>query len=126
MFIRACRREFKSQSTVAVRFDLVQLARRGSKPRQEFVFGLGLLRQEGSLIDFRLFWRKALYRLARTDLSEDEQLSLICEMVGKGARLPTSAELDELARGWPGWMGWLSHNKLLKRAMERCAPVGSP
>jgi hypothetical protein len=73
-----------------------------------------------------LFWRKALYRLARTDLSEDEQLSLICEMVGKGARLPTSAELDELARGWPGWMGWLSHNKLLKRAMERCAPVGSP
>jgi hypothetical protein len=47
MFIRTCRREFKSQSTVAVSFDLVQSARRGSKPRQEFVFGLGLLREEG-------------------------------------------------------------------------------
>jgi hypothetical protein len=71
------------------------------KPRHKFVLGLGSLKDYERDSNVGWFWVKALWRMIRHGLDENQRQRLFAEMVRKGAQLPTAAQCEECVRKWP-------------------------
>jgi hypothetical protein len=91
---------YSERARESASFDLVRAVRVDGKPRHQFVLGLGS-QKDRERQGLEWFWVRAIYRMAKHGLADDQRQRLIAEMVRKGARLPTLAKCEEHARIWP-------------------------
>jgi hypothetical protein len=91
--------------SMSASYDLVRAVRVNGKPRHQFVIGLGSLKDYERDSALGWFWARAIWRMTKHGLAEDQRQRLSAEMVRKGARLPTIAQCEEHARNWPNNQG---------------------
>jgi hypothetical protein len=91
---RAARAAQGILATTSMSFDLVRAERVNGKPRHVFVLGLGSQKDVEREYKLVQFWPFAVYRMMRHGLTEPQRERLIVEMLRKGARLPTSAQVE--------------------------------
>jgi hypothetical protein len=99
-------REYRARNgtlaTTSTSYDLVRAVRVNGKPRHKFVLGLGSLKDYERDSDVVWFWVRALRRMIRHGLDENQRQRLAAEMARKGARLPTTLECEQYDQGWCG------------------------
>ena len=71
-------------------FDVVRAARVNGKPRHQFVFGIGSIKNRMEKRDLAWFWLQALWRMKRAGLDAEQRRALADEMRRKGATALTA------------------------------------
>jgi hypothetical protein len=77
-------------ATAAMSFDVVRAARVNGKPRHQFVFGIGSIKNRMEKRDLAWFWLRALWRMERAGLDAEQRRALADEMRRKGATALTA------------------------------------
>jgi hypothetical protein len=100
-FIRVRKRRLKDGASSAS-YDLVRAERVGGKPQHKFVLGLGSLK-DYDRCDYGVmwFWVKAVHRMKRHELDQNQRDHVAADMVRKGACLPTAKQCDFHNKHWP-------------------------
>jgi hypothetical protein len=116
VFVRVRRRQLKGGHphrrpyrerliTESASYDVVRAVRIDGKPRQKFIVGLGSLKTpipESGGWSLARFWHRALRKMRRRGLSEQQRRHVIAAMIRKGVPKLTKAQCKKFAAGWPG------------------------
>jgi hypothetical protein len=94
---RAYRKRHGCLVTASASYDVVHAVRINGKPRHQFVFGLGSLKQPPLRFDLLRFWICALARMCDHGLSLTQCQRLTAELIRKGAPEPTANLYEEYA-----------------------------
>jgi hypothetical protein len=87
--------------TDSASYDVVRAVRINGKPRHKFIVGLGSLKRpiERSGWELLWFWDKALGRMRRRGLSEQQRRQIIAALIRKGVPKVTKAQCKEFCEG---------------------------
>jgi hypothetical protein len=106
-FIRVRWRKLKAgqphwRACAATSFDLVRAVRVGGKPRHRFVLGLGSQKNNVTGRVAAEMLLLAIGRMKSHGLDEKQRQALLAELIRKGARRPTVADVE----GWSASSSW--------------------
>ena len=116
LFVRVRRRKLKgghyrwrtgdrTPITASASYDVVHAVRIDGKPRHQFLFGLGSLKEGNSDHEMVLFWDHAISKMKRNKLDEERRRRLMDEMIRKGVPAPLADALD--TDYWRNRCSWL-------------------